>query len=119
MKFSEKYNKVNTFGVDTTDFKYVSLKELFEENDRDASVVYNLRGLYISHKGHYGDAPVFITDYCFVNIPKHMTKTCVEILDDAESINLIKANAVGFTIYEYVDTNYNKVCYGVKFIDRE
>lgn len=117
MRFSEKYNKGGLFLINTKDFEYKSLEELFEESGLNESVIYILRAIYINTKGKFGNAPVFATDEYLVNIPKHLTDTCIDILSDGESVALINAGAVGFTIYKYTDSTFGKTCYGVKFVD--
>lgn len=116
-KFSSKFNKHRLFDIDTKDFEYQSLADLFNANGRDA--IYGLKAVYINTKGKFGDAPVFATDYCFVNAPSHMLETAREILRDEEAINAINNGEVGFVIYPYVATQFNRECFGINFVDIE
>lgn len=113
--FAEKYNKGHKFDVDTTGYEYISLEQLYKENGEQ--YIYKLMGVYINTKGMYSDSPVFIIDNYLVNCPSHMTNTCNEILSDTDSVDSINDGRVGFQIYTYMSTKYNKKCYGVNFID--
>lgn len=115
MSFAERYNKEKKFEIDTTDFEYFSLEELYATNGEE--MIYPLLAVYINTKGHYGDAPVFATNEKFVNVPKHMLDVAKEILNDNESIDEINAFKVGFQIYKYHSGKYNKDCYGIRFVD--
>lgn len=108
-KFAEKFNKKPLFDIDTTGFEYKKISEL------EVGTIYTLRGIYINKKSKYGDAPVFITDTCFVNIPNHMLDTCLDILNDDENIAEINVGNIGFHTYKYTNKKFNKVCYGVEF----
>ena len=111
--FANTYNKV-TFSIDTTDFAFASLEQLYKE---DPAAVHQIDGLYISTAGKFGDAPVFINvaRRALVNVPAHMLDTCRDILGDLDAIEAIKAGAVGFTVYTY--ESHNRTCYSVNFVD--
>lgn len=113
MSFANKFNKTN-FGIDTKDFQYVKLSELYADGGKDR--VHNINGLFI-HNTQLGAAPVAIdaTNKRLVNFPAHLTATVSEILADGEAVDTIKANKVGYTIYEY--ESHGKKCYSIKFID--
>lgn len=113
MSFANKFNKTN-FGIDTKDFKYVKLSELYADGGKDR--VHNINGLFI-HNSQLGASPVVIdaTNKRLVNLPAHLTATVSEILADGEAVDTIKANKVGYTIYEY--ESHGKKCYSIKFID--
>lgn len=113
MSFANKFNKTN-FGIDTKDFKYVKLSELYADGGKDR--VHNINGLFI-HNSQLGASPVIIdsTNKRLVNLPAHLTATVSEILADDEAVDTIKANKVGYTIYEY--ESHGKKCYSIKFID--
>lgn len=115
--FASRFNKSRKFDIDTTNFQYASLCDLFNQNG--AEFVYPVRAIYINTKGKYADAPVIATDDCFVNCPSHMTETAREILADDEAIADINAGKVGFQIYGYTASKYHKDCFGVEFVDVE
>ena len=114
-RFTNKFNKGKKFNIDTTGFKYVSLEKLYCANGEEK--VYPLTAVYINRKSSYGDAPVFATDNCFVNVPSYMLDTVNDILADEEAIEDINNAKVGFTIYTYHSVRYNCDCYGVNFAD--
>lgn len=114
--FASKFNKT-TFGIDTTNFPYVKLADIYrskEEGGKD--VVHTINGLYV-HKSQLGDSPVLIDAQAqrLVNLPSHMAETVREILQDTEAVDAIKDNKVGYTIYEY--ESHGKQCYSISFVD--
>ena len=115
--FAKKFNKTS-FGIDTTDFPFVKLTDIYNsEKDGGDDVVHPINGLYI-HKSPLGDSPVIIDaeNKRLVNLPQFTSDTIREILADSDAIDAIKANKVGFTIYEYY--SHAKKCYGVIFVDK-
>lgn len=115
--FASKFNKTS-FGIDTTDFKYVKLADLYNGNESGGGdVVHNINGLFV-HKSQLGDAPVAIDadNKLLVNFPSHTTETAKEILADSEAIQAIKDGKVGYVIYEY--ESHGKKCYGINFVDK-
>lgn len=113
--FASRFNKGRKFDIDTNGFQYASLADLFNANGAD--FVYPVRAIYINTKGKYNDAPVIATDDCFVNCPSHMTETARDILADDEAIADINGGKVGFQIYTYTQTKYNRDCFGINFVD--
>lgn len=113
--FASRFNKGRKFDIDTNGFQYASLADLFNANGAD--YVYPVRAIYINTKGKYNDAPVIATDDCFVNCPSHMCETAREILTDDEAIADINGGKVGFQIYTYTQTKYNRDCFGINFVD--
>lgn len=114
--FASKFNKT-TFGIDTTDFQYTKLADIFNsENEGGKDVVHNINGLYV-HKSQLGDSPVIIDEKNkrLVNLPSHTAETVREILADDEAVETIKAGEVGYTIYEY--ESHGKKCYSISFVD--
>ena len=108
--FASKFNKTS-FGIDTTDFPFVKLTDIFNsENEGGGDVVHPINGLYV-HKSQLGDSPVIIDaeNKRLVNLPQFTGDTIREIL-------AIKANKVGYTIYEY--ESHAKKCYGITFVDK-
>lgn len=109
--FSSKFNKTN-FGIDTTEFKYAKLSDLYASPD----VIRKINGMWV-HKSPLGATPVFVVadEKILVNVPSHLTETVSEILSDEQAVNDIKNGKVGFTIYTY--TSHGKTCYSVNFVD--
>lgn len=114
--FASKFNKT-TFGIDTTDFQYTKLADIFNsKNEGGKDVVHKFNGLYV-HKSQLGDSPVIIDEENkrLVNLPSHTAETVREILADDEAVETIKAGKVGYTIYEY--DSHGKKCYSISFVD--
>jgi len=111
-----KYNHGIRFNFQIPkDFAYHSLANMFENDGK--GIVYPVKGLYINHKSKFGDAPVIVSDFGMVNLPKHLTDTCKQMLLDDEFIEAVNANKVGFTIYAYTTKNSNEIRYSVTWID--
>ena len=117
MGFAEKYNKFNTiFEIDIKDFEFMdgyNFIAKFGDN------VVKVDGLYINKKGMYKAHPVaiIVSEKVLVDLPAHMTDVVNEILNDAESINLIKKGLVGLKAHEYIDKTYHKRCVGYEWCD--
>lgn len=114
--FASKFNKT-TFGIDTTDFQYAKLADIFNsEYEGGKDVIHNINGLYV-HKSQLGDSPVIIDEKNkrLVNLPSHTAETVREILADDEAVQTIKDGKVGYTIYEY--ESHGKKCYSISFVD--
>lgn len=114
--FASKFNKT-TFGIDTTDFQYTKLADIFNsENEGGKDLVHKINGLYV-HKSQLGDSPVIIDEENkrLVNLPSHTAETVREILADDEAVQTIKDGKVGYTIYEY--ECHGKKCYSISFVD--
>lgn len=113
MGVASKYNKVNRFTFQVTgEMPFTSLKEL-EGNYPGKE--HKINSMYISHSGKYGDAPVYITDENFVNIPSHLLESTKQMLNDEEFVEAVNSGKVGFTIYTYQSNG--KECYSVNFVD--
>lgn len=118
MGIASKYNKVvNKFNANTEGFAYFKLSELFEENGADH--VYPITSMFISHKGKFGDSAVVSTDECFANFPNHMVETIKDMINDDECVDAINNGKLGFTIYQYTDNTFGKICYAPDFVDIE
>jgi hypothetical protein len=114
--FASKFNKT-TFGIDTTEFQYIKLADIFNsENEGGKDVIHNINGLYV-HKSQLGDSPVIIDEKNkrLGNLPSHTAETVREILADDEAVQTIKDGKVGYTIYEY--ESHGKKCYSISFVD--
>ena len=117
MGLMDKFNKGGVkFDINIEGFNFVSLQELYK---KDPSIIYPVDGLYINKKSDYGDHPVAIVakDALLVDLPGHATETVKEILNDAEVVDAIKAGKVGFSIHEYEQKRYKKLCYGINWED--
>lgn len=117
MSIAAKYNKGNLFKVNTEGYGYKKLEELYNENGADQE--YEMRGIYISHKSEFGDAPVAICDGFFVNLPSYLLDDANEMMRDQETIDAINAGTFGFKIepYEKEIGKKTKTCYGVRWVD--
>ena len=114
--FASKFNKT-TFGIDTTDFQYIKLADIFNsENEGGKDVVHKINGPYV-HKSQLGASPVIVDEENkrLVNLPNHTAETVREILADDEAVQTIKDGKVGYTIYEY--ESHGKKCYSISFVD--
>lgn len=115
--FASKFNKTN-FGIDTTDFPFVKLIDVYNsDKDGGGDVVHPINGLYV-RKSQLGDSPVIIDaeNKRLVNLPQFTGDIVREILADSEAVDAIKANKVGYTIYEY--ESHAKKCCGITFVDK-
>ena len=114
--FASKFNKT-TFGIDTTDFQYIKLSDIYtSESDGGKDVIHKINGIYV-HKSQFGVSSVIIDEenMRLVNLPSHTTETVREILADDDAVQNIKDGKVGYTIYEY--ESHGKKCYSISFID--
>lgn len=115
--FAKKFNVERKFDIDTSDFEYVSLEELFNEMGEDEDMPFEIRGVYINTKGKYDDSPVIAIDDRYVNLPAHLTGACKAMLEDDACIKAINEGKCGFTIYKYHQKRFDKDCYSVKWVD--
>ena len=114
--FASKFNKT-TFGIDTTDFQYTKLADIFNsKSEGGKDVVHKINGLYV-HKSPLGDSPVIIDEENkrLVNLPSHTAETIREILADDEAVQNIKDGKVGYIIYDY--GSHGKTYYSISFVD--
>lgn len=115
--FASTFNKAS-FEIDTTDFPFVKLTEIYNsKEDGGGDVVHPINGMYV-HKSQLGDSPVIIDadNKRLVNLPQFTGDTVREILANRDAVDAIKANKVGYTIYEY--ESHAKKCYGITFVDK-
>ena len=118
MSFADRHNKGGVlFDIDIKDFKFVTLKELYEKDK--GNTVFGIEGLYINSKSKYGDHPVAIcvTDRTLVDLPSHLTEEVKEILKTPGDVELIKSGKVGFHVETYIDKKFGRECYGIKWED--
>ena len=117
MSFAEKYNKGNVvFDIDIKDFEFMDGYDFISKYGDN---VVKIDGLYINKKGMYNDHPVaiMVNENVLLDLPSHMTDVVNDILEDAESIDLIKKGLVGLKAHEYVDKKYHKRCVGFEWCD--
>lgn len=123
--FSKRFNKERLFNIDTSNFDYYSLEELYNESLEEAAgdietanqYEYTICGVYINTKGNFEPAPVIALDDRYVNLPAHLTKACEDMLRDPQCIRAINEGRCGFSIYKYTQKRYNKECYSVRWCD--
>lgn len=110
-----RFNNSNVFGIDTSKYKYVSLKTLY---DTDPSAKHKVLGFFVNTKGKYGSEPnTIIENNLIVNLPRHLLDTVNEILDNNDYIQYTKEGHVGFSIYQYHSNKYNRDAYSVTWLD--
>lgn len=115
--FASTFNKTS-FGIDTADFPFVKLSDIFNDNeDGGSDVIHPINGMYV-HKSQLGDSPVIIDaeNKRLVNLPQFTGDTVREILANPDAVDAIKADKVGYMIYEY--DSHAKKCYGITFVDK-
>ena len=115
--FAKKYNTERLFDIDTTDFDYMSLEELWASIGEDPDCPIEVRGIYINTKGNFDDAPVVAIDGRYVNLPSHLTQQCRAILEDKAAIKAINAGTVAFKIRPYYKKKYDRECYTIEWVD--
>lgn len=122
MSFAQKHKKgVIDWGIDTEDFEYFKLSELYEMNGKDE--VYILKGVFINKNKpekqlkEYGASPVGILEDKLVNLPNHMLEEVEGILKDEEDITSIMNGEAIFKIREY--EKFSKKCYGIDWQEVE
>lgn len=116
-KFSfTSFNKQRLFNVDTTDFDYVSLEDLY--NRDGAGHVYLVTGLYIGTKSIYADeAPLLATDEEYVNLPEHQLSEVKAMMGDSRAVAEINSGNCGFVIDTYYQKRFKKTCYVARWVD--
>lgn len=122
--FASSFNTKRLFDIDTSDFEYKKLEELWNENseivaeEEVCTKVFPVCGLYLNRKTMYDPQPVVATDECYVNLPANMFDSALEILSDPRAIKAINDGKVGFQIDKYYQKRYEKYCYSVIWVDR-
>lgn len=102
MGLMSKFNNANAFmDIDTTDFNYVSLKDLQEEMGNKPYVI---NGLFVNGKGKFGDEAVAIGDHILINLPHYVVDDVKEMLQDSVVIDAIKQGRVGIKVHEYTNS---------------
>lgn len=113
-----KFNKERLFDIDTTEFDYVDLEDLYNKNGEGA--VYQVRGLYIGTKSNYDpETPILATNEEYVNLPVHQLAEVKAMLADKRAIEGINAGNCGFKIEKYYQKRFKKDCYAAIWGDYE
>lgn len=114
--FAKRHKKgLIDWGIDTKEFEYFSLQDLFEMNGADQ--IYVLKGVFINKNKpekqlkEFGASPVGILEDKMVNLPNHMLQEVEEMLQSEEDVDDIKNGAAVFKIRPY--ESHGKMCYGV------
>jgi hypothetical protein len=102
MGLMSKFNNANAFmDIDTTDFNYVSLKDLKKEMGNKP---YTINGLFVNGKGKFGDEAVAIGDHILINLPHYVVEDVKEMLQDSVVIDAIKQGRVGIKVHGYTNS---------------
>ena len=113
------FNRERLFDVDTSDFDYIKLKDLYERDGQDH--IYIVRGVYIGTKSEFADeSPLVAIDDFYVNLPQFQLLDIKEMLNSKQAINTINAGEAGFIIEEYVKklkSGAKKKCYKAVWVD--
>lgn len=110
----QRFNHNNIFDVETSGFKWVDLKTLY---DTDPEKQYKVLGLFTNNSGKFGTEPVAIVDGFLVNLPRHLLVAVQQMLDSDEIVQYIKDGHCGFKIYQYHSSRYNKDAYSIEWLD--
>lgn len=132
-KFSvaKRYNREKQFSIDTTNFDYYTLEELYEMAQEAADeaeanqgqhmepeeIPFTVYGIYINTRGNFDPAPVLALEDRYVNLPAHMTPVCEDMIRDADAVKAINEGHVAVTVYKYLQRRFNKTCYNVRWVD--
>ena len=124
VSFSKKYNTKKLFDIDTSEFDYRKLEELYNEDvdtDEDTGEliqpVYTVWAIYINTKSMYEVSPVAALKDCYVNLPAHVLDSCKDMLKDPLAVAAINAGHLGFRVEMYHQKRFDKDCYSVEWVD--
>ena len=120
MGLMDKYNKGGaSFDIDIKGFTFVSLENLYRRDN--GNTIFGIDGLYINKKSSFGEHPVAIIgcEELLADLPSHMTEDVKLMLQDPEVVDAIRAGKVGFTVQQYEQKKYKKLCYGIHWEDME
>ena len=122
MSFAKKHKKgVIDWGINTENFEYYKLQDLFDMNGADQ--LYVLKGVFIHKKKNekqlkeFGPSPVGILEDKLVNLPNHMLAEVEDILKDEEDIEAIMNGEAVFKIRQY--ESHARTCYGIDWQEVE
>ena len=119
--FNDNFQHGNKFTVDTTDFPWVNLSDIIEENGHKTLKVQKVFILVPTKgKGKGKEKPVLVADNHIIWLPEHCLADVKKILESNEYIEAINNGLCGFETSEYEDTKYdNGTCYSGSFVDIE
>lgn len=102
MGLMSKFNNSGAFvDVNTQDFKYASMKDVYtSEGDKP----YPIKGLFLNTKGKYGTEAVAIGDKILINLPSYCVEDVEEMLKDDVVIDAIKQGRVGIKSVPYTNS---------------
>lgn len=114
VSFAKKYNRKDVFNIDTKEYPFVKLSELYKKDG--AEMVHPFNGCFIVST-KLGESAVAIDAIRkqLVNLPLHMVDIIREIINDTEAVDMIKSGGVGYQIREY--ESHGKKCYTIDFVD--
>ena len=116
MSYATKFNRSgNKFTFKQGEnVNYVSLEDLFNMSE---DKIYPVKALYINKKSLYGDSPcIVINEDTTVNLPKHLTETVIEMINDKECVNAINNGEVKFLVYRYYEPKNKVNCYSIDWL---
>lgn len=113
------FNRDRLFDIDTSDFDYIKLKDLYERDGKDN--IYVIRGVYIGTKSEFAEeSPLVAIDDFYVNLPQFQLLEIKEMLNSKQAINCINNGGAGFIIEEYekkLKSGAKKKCYKAVWVD--
>ena len=116
MGYFAKFNKKTfTHNIDTKEFNYFKLEELYKAAPDKTHRIY---ALYKNTSGKFGDSYSALLDKCFINLPQHLNAQCDEIVSTDESVALINEGKCGIKARKYTDKN-GVERYTVEWVDIE
>lgn len=102
MGLMSKFNNANAFmNIDTSNFNYVSLKDLQKEVGKKP---YTIKGLFVNGRAKFGDEAVAIGDHILINLPHYVVDNVKQMLEDSVVIDAIKQGRVGIKVHEYTNS---------------
>lgn len=112
MSFANKHNQV------TNPFTFEHSKDapFTKPSDLELGAVYLVRGMFTHEKGKYGTSGTIVLNDSLLSAPSHMVETIKQVLQDAESINLINRGLVGVKAYTYQSSKYGEQV-GLEWVD--
>lgn len=113
MSFSKWSKKNVRWDYETKGFEFVKASEVEE------GVVYPIHGVFITPDKGFGEGAVVILDDKLLNAPSASVETIRDIINDDESVELIKAGKAGVRVYTYTSKKYKRTGYGLEFVDIE
>ena len=108
-KFNKNQFEKIEWGVDTKDFVFKKIKDLYEETN-----VVQVFGFFFTKSENYGLQPNAILKDCFLNLPTHQKDTISELLKNKEAVESIKKGECSLKFRQY-QSKYNKICYEISF----